>query len=567
MVEKLATLIYFFWSFLYQSAIKMRKCKSGSLIEMGINRKCKSNTFIIFSILTPILFVLPLHVFAADLGSKTKTGKMCKDVFYREALVRSSLSGENRINYRDILLKLPAWVSKYFVRDLNGKREENPPEGFKPPSSSIKTRKMDKKANGEGPETKAIKTEWTTTRASLGIEKNKENAGSKESEVSEESKLKAQGFRAIHYEGLDHVREQIAFGKRLRAYHEEGTFDPEKTHVPEYASQIIETIEYMRRGMDKQWPKNYEKVLAVYSKTKKEVMEEELLRFGVKAFDEIEPDHLPKEQMVSYFSLRNLYQQIQYIEEILNNFPKFEEKRLDILEEFIEEAQNKLNKEEVTYNWWIKWNLRLAKWASPIDFNYKDMWWREDLALKDLIAEYPKQTSEIKQMFLVTDSFPVLISFPIRRDLGIMALNEASQFGVIPIGIMNRVIEYVDGVRDYSPSAYARHDFNHARNAYGGVGEYLYNYIKQNTRQWNTEDREKMEMIYFYVTHEISQIHLASEHDIYKLQEIHLKKDLIKRLNDDKDLGSLLPENTPSVEEYVTEAVDLFFQLALSAFK
>ena len=337
--------------------------------------------------------------------------------------------------------------------------------------------------------------------------------------------------------------------------------------MPEFADQINETIEYMRRGINKQLPDTYKTELTDKTEDLTKRIEHMLSSFKVKTFDEIVPENLSKNQQSLYDDLKDKRMEKQHCLEMLTDLPKFQKRQLAFLEELKKEAQDRVSKNQVTYDWWLRYNVRLAKWASPTDRDYTSYWWRKDLSYEDLLEKYPRERTALQYMFPIShNSFPGLILMPTRDDLGIMALNEASQNGIVPIGVMNRNSLWVDGGKNFSPSDYIVHDLNHASNGYGGTGDFFYTHIKKKMEKMNTEDRQKVETVYFYITHERSEIRLDSS-NIQSFKNDSLEGNLIARLGDNHDLGGLVSKDAFTVQRYVNEAVDLFFQVAESAFK
>ena len=121
----------------------------------------------------------------------------------------------------------------------------------------------------------------------------------------QEPRLIEQGFKPSYYAGVDQAREF----KRLHEYLREIQADPKRTHIPYFANQVEKTISDFERGLRKQ----------------------NVTRDG-------------------YYEIKD---------------PKFLEKRLEVLEAFKKEARRRVENQDVTYDWWIKFNTKLAVLGSP----------------------------------------------------------------------------------------------------------------------------------------------------------------------------------------------------------
>ena len=120
----------------------------------------------------------------------------------------------------------------------------------------------------------------------------------------QEPRLIEQGFKPSYYAGVDQAREF----DRLHEYLQEIQADPKSTHIPYFADQVEKTISDFERGLRKQ----------------------------------------------------NVTGDKYKIKD-----PKFLEKRLKILEDFKKEARRRVENQDVTYDWWIKFNTKLSLLASP----------------------------------------------------------------------------------------------------------------------------------------------------------------------------------------------------------
>ena len=126
----------------------------------------------------------------------------------------------------------------------------------------------------------------------------------------QEPLLVKQGFKPSYYAGVDQAREV----NRLHEYLREIQADPKRTHIPYFAEQVEKTISDFERGLRAQ-----------------NITGDPILYQGI------------------ILSIKD---------------PKFLEKRLKILDDFKEEARRRVENQDVTYDWWVKFNTKLSILAS-----------------------------------------------------------------------------------------------------------------------------------------------------------------------------------------------------------
>ena len=127
----------------------------------------------------------------------------------------------------------------------------------------------------------------------------------------QEPLLREQGFKASYYAGVDQAREF----NRVYEYVQEVQADPESTHIPYFADQVEKTISDFERDLRTQT-----------------VTIGDSIRLGT---------HV-----------------------VVIRDPQLQEKRLRILEDFKKEARRRVENQDVTYNWWVKFNTKLSLLAS-----------------------------------------------------------------------------------------------------------------------------------------------------------------------------------------------------------
>ena len=131
---------------------------------------------------------------------------------------------------------------------------------------------------------------------------------------------------------------------------------------------------------------------------------------------------------------------------------------LALLNQFFEEAQQKIKDKELTYAYWLYWNQRLAILASPTIYNkikntysntltWQESWWRTDTSIHSLkIREQLKHFLSKENVFYysiweiqnILDKFPNEIAFHIPGPLGAIALVEASP-NAIPLSLRHSI--------------------------------------------------------------------------------------------------------------------------------
>ena len=315
--------------------------------------------------------------------------------------------------------------------------------------------------------------------------------------VSEEALLKQQGYRPIFTEGLDEMKRQLKVGERLRKEFHAGRFDPKKTHVPEFADKVEDTLKFIEDGIREQ------------------------------GFDDTV-------------------------------------ERLKILNDFKKEAGKRLKDNQITYNWWTKFNARLSILASaqqkPVRY---PAWYKDE---KEILREF-----EFARYFYdIDNSFPADIYIPTTQKLGIMAINRASSGNIVPIGMTNKV-ETTDGI-PMKPKNFFQHDFSHHLNdSYGSTNKRFQNYFETNAQKLNQSDREKVEIMHFMLEHEGLRRYSYGAKPIMEIKEDIRESILglglrIGAFQKAKNLGGLLPESVDlssgqQVRAYLGSAIDTYFHM------
>ena len=275
----------------------------------------------------------------------------------------------------------------------------------------------------------------------------------------QEPLLIEQGFKPSYYAGVDQAREF----NRLHEYLREIQVDPNRTHIPYFADQVEKTISDFERGLRTQ---------------------------------NITGDLI--------------YHRMTY--------PEFLEKRLKILEDFKKEARKRVENQDVTYDWWAKFNTKLSILASAkillhrlasrfITFKkVDDLYFVDVLRIREEIEEMMSGGVSFyvgeKEFMTVNDAlvfkeFPEKMMFFTTDELGIMAFNTLGNNAHFA-GLSGYLENTKDGVKDSCPFWYLKHDFVHVGFSVElpeGVSDRMNNIS-------NKSDRKKAELALFIYRHE-----------------------------------------------------------------
>ena len=251
--------------------------------------------------------------------------------------------------------------------------------------------------------------------------------------------------------------------------------------------------------------------------------------------------------------------------------------RLTILDAFKHEAESKRDNKELTYQYWLLWNMRLSILASseqPTSWNWHT---HEDTLSRKL--ETPSPLSEgyafndyTQDMInVLLELFPSFILLPVIEPLGYKDFNKMTPHGVFPIELGNK--DVIQDNRKMSPYKMYGHDVNHAvlsthkRIDLPNMGNSQFSKRYLQIAETFPDKIRKMAGIGFFIFfHETTEI-LRHGSNIKEFFEKHIfvinKEDtLYTRLrNKENDLGSILPEDVQSdkeIKEYFEQVIDAF---------
>ena len=210
--------------------------------------------------------------------------------------------------------------------------------------------------------------------------------------------------------------------------------------------------------------------------------------------------------------------------------------RLEQLELLKVESQSRKELKQVTYRWWINFNLRLSILVTPFAMRKSDIYYRSNRIFTEVqtnndlerfyqwltLINYEKSDTlydyylAIYSLIDLLDQFPQRILIPIRHNLGIMPINKMYGTGVHLIGLNNQPIKFHN--RTMNPYSFFLHDINHA--LYRKVdNSQILKRLQQKLEGLSGFRKKAVEYIYFEVTHENAHKLESLEHlgDIKKI--------------------------------------------------
>ena len=180
---------------------------------------------------------------------------------------------------------------------------------------------------------------------------------------------------------------------------------------------------------------------------------------------------------------------IEYVEKGLSSMKLGEKlKRWNKLRELKKRARKTIDKQRVTYKWFLEFILELPLIISK--YYQPSIYHPSDKDLESLIIR-----------------FPLEMMIPIKGDLGFMIFNRLADEGVYPLGLLNKIFLDVDELK-MSPADHMGHDVNHTsfhsyRKRLNSIGHYLFHKkIQENIEILPFEKRKKAEWVYFEMDHE-----------------------------------------------------------------
>ena len=279
--------------------------------------------------------------------------------------------------------------------------------------------------------------------------------------------------------------------------------------------------------------------------------------------------------------------------------PEFLQERLKILAALKAEARKRIEDQNVTYDWWATFNLRLVIIASEPNVirsrseeksvynNIDALKTHEEMQkiFSDIISSNEKLrdlTSTIIRFFIRTiESFPQEIMFFTTDKLGIMAFNRLEN-NLYFVGVSGKS-KTVDGL-EMSVFEYFHHDLQHM----GAAAEFHFpqKILKRVNNISSISDREKAEVALFMYRHDFRDFDFIQQLKKYytdvslspsELRQLtadikksgqRVMKDLENRFFDPANLQEVLPDsvnvnNREQVERFLNESADVFSDILL----
>ena len=214
---------------------------------------------------------------------------------------------------------------------------------------------------------------------------------------------------------------------------------------------------------------------------------------------------------------------------------EYTEHKLAILDALEKETQSKVDKESVTYAWWLNINERLSILSNPSSRNINPK------TLKEENYEVSNEIIEILQLF------PELIVLPTIHSQSPFSLNRFAFQGVAPVELANRT-QIADG-RKSSPSELLAHDFRHAIIGFGQKPKQpemaaFHDQLMAEMESLKPQERQAAETVYWILTHESesnARIELSAFTNIESTRSLIIRNgEFNLRFANQYDLGSLL---------------------------
>ncbi len=315
-----------------------------------------------------------------------------------------------------------------------------------------------------------------------------------------EQQLREKSFRDAYIAGWDEAHRLEAIADALR----KNKVDPAVTHIEDFADQVEEHIAYFQRNTD----------------------------------HEIE-------------------------------IPAFKKKVVDreAMEVLVREARGKVKEKKVTYNWWMQWNLKMLDTVSETRLTGMVAEYRRELKSSLPAEENEIIVSFLKMVFGRFKGRPFdsddLVYLPTIKKLDIMAFNQVSSNKLALLALFDRPAP-ADGLI-FDPIPFLLHDLQHSYSR-DLVDSFKYKVFhklfKEKVKTLSTFQREKVELILYFHTHEVSRE--TSVDDFVKFLDtgqvgVHPGG----RLTNENDMKHLLPYFLHRASE---ERVHDYFESAMAKF-
>ena len=267
---------------------------------------------------------------------------------------------------------------------------------------------------------------------------------------------------------------------------------------------------------------------------------------------------------------------VEFIRQGILSSGKDIDSKIKILDTFKHEAETKRDNKELTYQYWLFWNMRLSILVSSIPPSWDWKTWEGTLSHKNRVKLDSDKLNTFSRHSVKAflEQFPRFVILPVIGPLGYKDFNKAFPHGVFPIELQNK-----DTIQDselMSPHYSYDHDMNHHslsiyRRSDVQMGEHPWGkrYLSV-TETLPDKIREMAEIAFFIFFHEVGTMigSKVSRENFFENNVNDSRQELIHhRLRNRKnDLGMILPKDIQSekeIEKYFKQAIDVFNRIHL----
>ena len=174
-----------------------------------------------------------------------------------------------------------------------------------------------------------------------------------------------------------------------------------------------------------------------------------------------------------------------------------------ILKGLEEQAREAVEKNQVTYEWWVKFNLALSKVAS---FNYEELYSKRVVEIGNPRLKRVMEINDPNLNKLIS-LFPAEVITPtLSGSVGFMLFNRTLPLGIHIVGLVNKPAKVHN--KELDPWMFFKHDITHAHNVkniyYSSPAEIqFHNALMEKIKDLPKQKRKSVEIIYFLFTHEM----------------------------------------------------------------
>ena len=232
--------------------------------------------------------------------------------------------------------------------------------------------------------------------------------------------------------------------------------------------------------------------------------------------------------------------------------------QLKALKKLEEEAQEAIRDEEVTYEWWLRFNTELT-----------DVMAGKGLEKNSYFSVIYHSRADPLSFFPLKLIVPTIKG----EDIGIMAFNRAASEGVYPVGVINKNTAVVDQ-RKLDPIDFLEHDLDHSSTTgnqsfrgYSAGHRLFHKRLLKNIENLPPEERKKAEAIYFIMTHETADNLSSPIGNMYQntsryYREPKKMRDFVmERINNELAGLFKLPKDSAEKKKKLEDLADFFMEV------